>query len=266
MEPIEVITHCKNPEYPTRVTITDLDGHFEHAGDYTHPKYNYSLHIEVKYNKVIEGKEENLVTFSFWTCEDSPYFSFQDDDLTEEEVEDWFLEGLSEDLSFHNLEGLETLDLYEAGVPTQISINQSVEPKKSIISAITQACGEIVNKYKCLCSKLYFKGDTEELREQLKEKALKDYQGFLWRTKSYMTDRNREYKKAALEGLIKDLADMTETGKKLFQLADTEDEGKKYLMKRDRNLGQQVKYCEEWMDRLGIEHKTFEEYVKRPLD
>ena len=243
-----------------------IDGHFVHAGDYTPPKYNYSLQIEVKYNQVIDEKEENLVTFTFWTCEDSPLFSFQDDGLTEEEVQDWFLEGLNEDLSFHNLEGLEGLDLYEAGVPIQISINQSVEPKRSIISAITQACGEIVHQYKCQCSKIYFKGDIEGLKEQLKEEALKDYQGFLWRTKCYLTDKNREDKKAALEGLIRDLADMAETGKKLAQLVDTEDEGKQYLLRRDRNLGQQVKYCEEWMDRLGIVHKTFEEYIKRPWD
>ena len=88
MEPIEVITHCKNPEYPTRVTIIDLDGTFEEAGDYTPPEYSFSVKVEIKYNKVVDGKEENLVTCTFWTETDSTQFSYGDEDLDEESVEE----------------------------------------------------------------------------------------------------------------------------------------------------------------------------------
>lgn len=100
MEPIEVITHCKNPEYPTRVTIIDLYGKFVHAGDYTPPHYTFSVKVEVKFNKVIDDKEESLISCSLWTVKDSTPFNFQEDDLDEGSVEEWFLEGLSEDLSF----------------------------------------------------------------------------------------------------------------------------------------------------------------------
>ena len=116
-EYIEVSTSVKNPQYPTRVRIVDFDGSFEHAGAYTPPEYTFSVQVEIKYNKVVDGKEENLITCSFWTTDDSVSFSFEDDDLDEESVDDWFWEGLSEDLSFHDLEGLEKLDFYALGVP-----------------------------------------------------------------------------------------------------------------------------------------------------
>lgn len=116
-EYIEVNTSVKNPQYPTRVRIIDFDGRFEHAGDYTPPEYIFSVQVEIKYNRIVDGKEENLITCSFWTTDDSAPFSFEDDDLDEESVDDWFWEGLSEDLSFHDLEGLEKLDFYALGVP-----------------------------------------------------------------------------------------------------------------------------------------------------
>lgn len=116
-EYIEVSSPVKNPQYPTRVRIIDFEGTFEHAGAYTPPEYTFSVLVEIKYNKVVDGKEENLITCSFWTKDDSAPFSFEEDDLDEEEVDDWFWEGLSEDLSFHDLEGLEKLDFYALGVP-----------------------------------------------------------------------------------------------------------------------------------------------------
>lgn len=116
-EYIEVGTSVKNPQYPTRVRIVDFDGRFEHAGDYTPPEYIYSVQVEIQYNKIVDGKEENLISCSFWTTDDSAPFSFEDDDLDDESVDEWFWEGLSEDLSFHDLEGLEKLDFYALGVP-----------------------------------------------------------------------------------------------------------------------------------------------------
>ena len=116
-EYIEVSTPVKNPQYPTRVRIIDYDGTFEHAEAYTPPVYTFSVEVEIKYNKVVDGKEENLITCSFWTTNDTAPFSFEDDDLDEADVDDWFWEGLAEDLSFHDLEGLEKLDFYALGVP-----------------------------------------------------------------------------------------------------------------------------------------------------
>lgn len=113
---IEVSTSCRFPEFPTRVKIIAFDGTFEHADDNSAPKYTYSVQVEVKYNKVVDGKEENLATFKFWTKEDFTVFSFDDDDLDEDSVDDWFWEGLSEDLSNHGLEGLENIDIHASFV------------------------------------------------------------------------------------------------------------------------------------------------------
>ena len=271
MEPIEVNTHFKNPEYPTRVRIIDLDGHFEHAGDYTGPKYTFSVEVEVKYNKVVDGKEKNLITCTFWTKTDSSVFSFEDDDLDEDSVEDWFLDGLSEDLSFHGFEGLEKLDFYTLGVPTNESDEAELTIEDYISKAFDKCFPDIWENYEYQCSELYLETQEDvpfstKIPEELKEKALKAYQGFLWRTKSYLTDTVRSYKQAAKEGLIKDLIEMFKISKEIALLAGSEEEGQQWLLKRDANLGQQMKYCEEWMDKLGIEHKTFEEYVKRPFD
>lgn len=263
MEPIEVNNHFENPEYPTRVRIIDLDGLFEHAGAYTGPKYTFSVEVEVKYNKVVDGKEENLITCTFWTKTDSSVFSFEDDDLSDDEVEDWFLEGLSEDLSFHGFEGLEKLDLFALGVPT----NENDEAEKTIEDYLSDAFDkcfpDIYEDYEYQCSELYMGEENDfskRIPEELKNKALQAYRGLLWRTRSYLTDTVRSYKQAAKEGLIKDLIEMFKISKEIALLAGSEE----WLLKKDNNLGQQIKYCEEWMDKLGIEHQTFEEYVKRP--
>ena len=55
---IEVNTSVENPEYPTRVRIIGYNGTFEHAGDYSAPRYDFSVQVEVRYNKVVDGKEE----------------------------------------------------------------------------------------------------------------------------------------------------------------------------------------------------------------
>lgn len=267
MEPIDIKTPCKNPEFPTRVRIIDLDGHFEHAGPYTGPKYTFSVEVEVKYNKVVDGKEKNLITCTFWTKTDSSVFSFEDDDLSEDEVEDWFLEGLHDDLSFHDLEGLEKLDLFAQGVPTNEKDEAGGVIEDYISKAFNKCFPDIWEEFEYQCSELY-QGIEEDfskrIPEELKEKALKAYRGFLWRTRSYLTDTVRSYKQAAREGLIKDLIEMFKIGKEISLLAGSEEKGQYWLLKRDTNLGKQIKYCEEWMDKLGIEHQTFEEYVKRP--
>ena len=155
MRPITIHTSCENPEFPTRVRIIDLDGSFEEARDYTPPEYTFSVKVEIKYNKVVDGKEENLVTCTFWTETDSTQFSYGDEDLDEESVEEWFLEGLSEDLSFHDLEGLEDLDFYALGVP----INEDDEAGKDLEDFITEAFDECISDKYCdfdyRCSDLY---------------------------------------------------------------------------------------------------------------
>ena len=155
MEPIDVKTPCKNPEFPTRVRIIDLDGHFEHAGPYTGPKYTFSVEVEVKYNKVVDGKEKNLITCTFWTKTDSSVFSFEDDDLSEDEVEDWFLEGLHDDLSFHDLEGLEKLDLFAQGVPTNEEDECGQDLEASISDVFDECIPDICDGFDCICSDLY---------------------------------------------------------------------------------------------------------------
>ena len=286
MEPIEVITHCKNPEYPTRVTIIDLYGKFEHAGDYTPPHYTYSIKVEVKFNKVIDGKEENLISCTLWTVKDSTPFNFQEDDLDEGSVEEWFLEGLSEDLSFHGFEGLEKLDFYALGVPTNDDgCGKLVE--YYISDALNKCVPNVWKECKYLCSDLFFqKAETkpsgrsktiwnidsftsrvsEEWIKKIKEEALNAYEGFLWRTRSYATDTVRSYKQASFEGMKKDLAHMAKLSQELAFRADSEAEEQYWLLKRGTNLKEQLDNCHEWMNKLGIEHKTFEEYINRPFD
>jgi len=155
MEPIDVNVNIENPEFPTRVRIIDLDGEFEHAEAYSTPKYTFSVKVEIKYNKVVDGKEKNLITCTFWTNEDYAPFSFEEDDLCEDEVEEWFLEGLHDDLSFHNMEGLEDLDFYALGVP----VNENDECGKDIEDFITEAFDECISEiyedFDCKCSTLY---------------------------------------------------------------------------------------------------------------
>ena len=286
MEPIEVNTHFKNPEYPTRVTIIDLYGKFEHAGDYTPPHYTYSVKVEVKYNKLIDDKEENLITCSIWTVKDSTPFSFVEDDLDKGSVEDWFLEGLSEDLSFHGFEGLEKLDFYDLGVPTNDDgCSKLVECY--ISDALNKCVPNVWQECKYQCSDLYFKKEetnlssrsktiwnidsfasrvSEEWIKKIKEEAKNAYEGFLWRTHSYATDTVRSYKQASFEGMKKDLAEMAKLSQELAFRAYSKEEEQYWLLKRGTNLKEQLDNCHEWMNRLGIEHKTFEEYIKRPFD
>lgn len=113
-----------------------------------------------------------------------------------------------------------------------------------------------VEKLEDFASKL-----SDELMKKYQEEALDAYEGFLWRTKGYLTEKNREYKQASLNGLIKDLKRMVKIGQELAMVGQSD----YWLLKTDSNLGQQMKYCEEWMDKLGVEHKSFEEYVKNPL-
>ena len=175
MRPITVHTNCENPEYPTRVRIIDLDGTFEEAEGYNPPEYSFSVKVEIKYNKVVDGKEENLITCSFWTEQDSTQLSYEDDDLDEESVEEWFLEGLSEDLSFHDLEGLEDLDFYALGVPT----NKGDEDYgKDMEDAISDALDECIpdkwSRFKYQCSDLY-KQQQETVK--FKEKEIETING-----------------------------------------------------------------------------------------
>lgn len=157
---IEVNTSVSNPEYPTRVRIVDFDGNFEHAGAYSSPKFTFSVKVEVEYNKVVDGKEENLVKVTFWTKDDYSLFSFEEDDLDDESVEDWFWEGLSEDLGNHDLEGLENLDLYSMEVPTC----EDDELCGSIDSAISDALEKCIpdawSTFEYECSELYNNGDS----------------------------------------------------------------------------------------------------------
>lgn len=283
MEPIEVNNHCENPEYPTRVTIIDFDGKFVHAGDYTPPHYSFSVRVEVKYNKVVDDKEENLITCSLWTVKDCTPFSFQEDDLDEGSVDDWFLEGLSEDLSFHGFEGLEKLDFYTLGVPTNDG------DCSKLVDYITDAFNKCIPNvwYKCEyhCSDLYFQREgtnpsgrsksiwnidsfasriSEEWIKEIKEEAQKAYEGFLWRTHSYATDTVRSYKQASFEGLKKDLAKMAELSQELAFRAASKEEEQYWLLRRGKTLKEQLDNCHEWMNKLGIKHLTYEEYVKRP--
>lgn len=139
-EYIEINTSCENQEFPTRARIIAFDGTFEHAGDYSAPQYTFSVQVEIMYNKVVDGKEENLVTCKFWTKEDSAIFSFEDDDLDEDSVDDWFWEGLFEDLSNHGLESLEDLDFYASNVPT----NKADELGRDLESAIANALDQSI--------------------------------------------------------------------------------------------------------------------------
>ena len=101
---------------------------------------------------------------------------------------------------------------------------------------------------------------ADELMKKHQEEALNAYESFLWGTKGYLTEKSREYKQASLNGMKKNLQTMIKIGQQLALEGDSD----YWLLKTDRNLGQQMKYCEEWMDKLGIEHQTFEEYAKHP--
>lgn len=152
---IEVNTSVANPMYPTRVRIIDYDGTFEHADDYSAPRYDFSVQVEVRYNKVVDGKEENLITCTFWTTQDYSTFSFEDDDLDDDSVDNWFWQGLSEDLSFHDLECLEDLDLYALGVPTNIEDVGGQDIDDYLTKAFDECLGEHYDDYEFKCTKLF---------------------------------------------------------------------------------------------------------------
>lgn len=153
---IEVNTSVQNPNYPTRVRIVEFDGTLEHAGDYTPPTYTFSVKVEVCYNKVVDGKEVNLITCSFWTTEDHSTFSFEEDeDLDEESVDDWFWEGLSDDLSFHDLECLEDLDFYALGVPTCEEDTAGQYIDDIITEAFDKSIQDHYEEFEYKCSKLF---------------------------------------------------------------------------------------------------------------
>lgn len=162
-EYIEVSTSCENPEFPTRVRIIAFDGTFEHAGDYSAPKYTYSVQVEVKYNRVVDNKEENLVACTFWTREDSTIFSFADDELEEDEVDDWFWEGLSEDLSNHGLEGLENLDFFASNVPTNKADELGGDLEDAIVDALNQSIPKLWDDFEYESSHLYEVEESEDV-------------------------------------------------------------------------------------------------------
>lgn len=211
MEPIEVRNHCKNLEYPTRVTIIDF------RGEYDDPEYTFSVQVQVEYNHVVDGKEENLVTFTFWTKEDTTWCHGEDEDgepsMTEEEVEEWFEEGLHEDLSFHDLEGLEDLDLYEAGVPTEVSEDEYDEPEEAILSAIKDACGDIVDDFDCECADDYYYEEEEEDDDDNDEEEEEEDEDF---------SEEVEYVIETLQKFQQEIVKLVEK--------DPDDEYEKYLM------------------------------------
>lgn len=175
MEPIDVNVNFENPEFPTRVRIIDLDGTFEHAGDYSAPEYTFSVKVEVQYNRVVDGKENNLLTCTFWTEEDYSEFSYEDDELDECDVEDWFLEGLSEDLSNHDLEGLEDLDFYTLGVPHNIAYADNGDPEEKIVDALEEVLGDKIDTERDIKIKL-FPAFKEEEAVKANEAKSKEYQ------------------------------------------------------------------------------------------
>lgn len=152
---IEVNTSVKNPEYPTRVRIIGFDGTFEHAGDYSAPRYDFSVQVQVRYNKVVDGKEENLITCTFWTTQNYSIFSYEDDDLDDDSVDDWFWEGLSDDLSFHDLECLEDLDLYALGVPACQEDVGYQDIEDYLTKAFDECLGDHYEDYTYKCTKLF---------------------------------------------------------------------------------------------------------------
>lgn len=162
MKPIEVNTQCENPEYPTRVTILGFQG------EYDDPDYTFSVQVQVEYNQVIDGKEINLLTFTFWTEDDTCWCHGEDEEgestMDESEVEDWFEEGLHEDLSFHNLEGLENIDLYAGGIPTEIIEEDGWETENDICSLI-ESEGISIDDYDCQVSDYYIVDEDEEENE-----------------------------------------------------------------------------------------------------
>ncbi len=168
-EYIEVSTSVKNPQYPTRVRIIDFDGRFEHAEAYTPPTYTFSVQVEIKYNKIVDGKEETLITCSFWTNDDTAPFSFEDDDLDDDSVDDWFWDGLAEDLSFHDLEGLEKLDFYALGVPAnkeeEDDCGQYIDD--CIFDALDKCIPDHYESIKYQCTDLYLESvDHDTLEEK----------------------------------------------------------------------------------------------------
>ena len=106
---------------------------------------------------------------------------------------------------------------------------------------------------------------SSDLLKKYQEEALGAYEGFLWRTKDYLSQKNREYKQASLNGMIKDIAKMVDIGKEMALLADTEEEKQYWMLRTDRNIGQQIEFCGEWLDKLGVKHQTWEEYLKDPF-
>lgn len=106
---------------------------------------------------------------------------------------------------------------------------------------------------------------SDAMLKDSKKEALDAYEGLLWRVHDYLTQKNREYKQASMEGMVKDIAEMVKIGKDLALFADTDEDKQFWMLKTDRNIGQQLRYCSEWLDRLGVEHQTWEEYIKDPL-
>ena len=144
MEPIVINNNCKTSDYPTKVSIIDS------KGDLNAPE---AIHILIEYNHVSEGQEQNLVTFSFWTKNDSTI-----------------------------LKGLEKLDLYNAGVPTEIYEDDENNPDDSVISAIKTYCGVDVDKYVCDFTDsyihIYDEKDKEELKKRIESKVIKFVEGY----------------------------------------------------------------------------------------
>lgn len=176
MNHLEVYTHYKNREYPTRVTILDFNGYYDA------PYYYYSVYVQVEFYHVLHGQEDKLVTFCFWTERDSCWCDVEDEEscMTDEEAEEWFEECIMEDLSFCNLEGLEKLDLYEAGIPLEIRKEEDAIPY--IISAIQETCGDIIDECDCNnscdCYNSYFSDDAYQNGEdELSENEEEDYSG-----------------------------------------------------------------------------------------
>jgi len=159
MEPLEVSTKPENPEYPTKVTILDF------KGDYEDPDYTFQVQVQIEYNHVVGGEEENLLTFTFWTEEDTCWCHGEDEEggstMDENDVEEWFEEGLSEDLSFYNLEGLENLDLYAGGIPFEIVEGDEWETEKDICSLI-ESEGISIDDYDCEFGDDYIVEEEEE--------------------------------------------------------------------------------------------------------
>lgn len=143
-----------NGEYVTHIEITEIEGECEDA-DWQECTIRATAFVEVKYNKLIDDCEHNLLTCTFHA-----YTSIiaEFDEMNEFEIEDYIEEDNVSDrvaeLTIEDFDGLGELDLQAQGVPTNGEGLSSDDIGKALAKAL-DACGIDWGCGDFECSKLF---------------------------------------------------------------------------------------------------------------